>query len=223
MLPSHERLDADHVSRRQVALRLVEHDELVVRRAPAAGPPTRASRPARSRPARRVQLATPLRRPSRRTSQHPRAAAACRRPRRAPGRSRCRRSRRLELDPGDRARPFRASRNFVARRHRALAAVCVAAASDRELVAAEPSHGVALADHAHQRGVRRARGAASPLWWPSVSLISLNRSRSISRTAVVSAVRRARAIACSRRSWKSSRFGRPVRLSCRDWCRISPT
>ena len=55
----------------------------------------------------------------------------------------------------------------------------------------------------------------SPAGCPKVSLISLNRSRSITRRA--SGVERRRAVrsACSRRSKRRERFGRPVRGSCR--------
>src|SRR2546423_1793539 len=54
----------------------------------------------------------------------------------------------------------------------------------------------------------------SPQWWPSVSLTSLKRSRSMSRTATPLPVRPQARSAWSSRSRKSERFGRPVRWSC---------
>ena len=58
----------------------------------------------------------------------------------------------------------------------------------------------------------------SPAWWPSVSLISLKWSRSISITAEATSARRPAVIACSMRSRKSVRLGSPVSASCSDWC-----
>ena len=63
--------------------------------------------------------------------------------------------------------------------------------------------------------------SVSPAWWPSVSLISLKRSRSISSTAPVAM----RFLPCStRRSMidvNCSRLGRSVRPSCSAWCSFS--
>src|SRR5205823_4836777 len=48
----------------------------------------------------------------------------------------------------------------------------------------------------------------SPLWWPSVSFTSLNRSRSMSITAAIFLRRPALEIVRETRLWKSVRFGR---------------
>ncbi len=61
----------------------------------------------------------------------------------------------------------------------------------------------------------------SPAWWPSVSLISLKWSRSISITAEATSARRPAVIACSMRSRNSVRLGRPVSASCSDWCSLA--
>ena len=70
---------------------------------------------------------------------------------------------------------------------------------------------------------RRATSSSrrSPAWWPSVSLISLKWSRSISITAEATSARRPEAIACSILSRKSVRLGSPVSASCSDWCSLA--
>ena len=70
---------------------------------------------------------------------------------------------------------------------------------------------------------RRATSSSSrsPAWWPSVSLISLKWSRSISITAEAMSARRPAPIACSMRSRKSVRLGSPVSASCSDWCSLA--
>ena len=62
--------------------------------------------------------------------------------------------------------------------------------------------------------------SASPAWWPSESLTSLKRSRSIIATATWPPSRSAIAIACSIRSRNSVRLGRPVRPSWSAWCSL---
>src|SRR5436853_431954 len=59
----------------------------------------------------------------------------------------------------------------------------------------------------------------SPASWPSVSLISLKRSRSINRTAYDVFVRSDRFKPCATRSWKRVRFGSPVSASWSAWWR----
>ena len=71
------------------------------------------------------------------------------------------------------------------------------------------------------RSTERSRSAKeistrSPIGWPSSSLIALNPSRSMIRTQVGVRSRWPRSRACHSRSWKSSRFGRPVSASCSD-------
>ena len=72
---------------------------------------------------------------------------------------------------------------------------------------------------AARRSCRRSptsRSTMSPMWWPSVSLISLNRSRSIRTTATSSAS----AAGQSRRAPRPRaprRLGRPVRWSWVAW------
>ena len=77
------------------------------------------------------------------------------------------------------------------------------------------------------RTVSRNRSATScsstsPAWWPSVSLISLKRSRSSTMIASDELERSAASTACSIRSLSSVRFGRSVRSSCSAWCWIVP-
>ena len=93
-------------------------------------------------------------------------------------------------------------------------------AATRELVAAEAGERVR---RRRARGRRRCadlrRAASSPAWWPSVSLSSLKRSRSIMQQAGRGAPRshaRRRAVGVGAR-----RFGRPVSSSVRAWRRLS--
>ena len=55
----------------------------------------------------------------------------------------------------------------------------------------------------------------SPMWWPSVSLMSLNRSRSNSSSAAPGNESLREAMTCSNSRCRNIRFGKPVRLS---WC-----
>ena len=61
----------------------------------------------------------------------------------------------------------------------------------------------------------------SPVATPSVSLTSLKVTRSTNTRATPSSLRRAAAIAASRRSWSIVRFGRPVTGSWSAWCAFS--
>ena len=120
-----------------------------------------------------------------------RARSRSRPRRRAAGRRRNRLVERL-ADPLDRLERVRRGR-----RRRAAAA---------ELVAAEARDGVRRAGRASQ-APPSSTSSASPAGWPSESLTSLKRSRSISSTATRSPSRARGEIACSMRSWKSARFG----------------
>ena len=59
--------------------------------------------------------------------------------------------------------------------------------------------------------------SSSPAPWPSESLTSLKRSRSMNRTATEARRRAAWLRASESRSMNSVRFGRPVSGSCRPW------
>ena len=80
---------------------------------------------------------------------------------------------------------------------------------------------------AHEPSRSRARELAAAAgrrsWWPSVSLISLNRSRSMSSTRdpgpPLGAASASASLDAARGS--RSRFGRPVSASCSAWCSIS--
>ena len=81
---------------------------------------------------------------------------------------------------------------------------------DPELVATEAGDGVARAQAAIRRCPTATR-SRSPTAWPTLSLITLNRSRSSRMTAIGSASSAPdEARACAIRSVSSSRLGRPV-------------
>ena len=67
---------------------------------------------------------------------------------------------------------------------------------------------------------RLRRSSSSPASWPSVSLITLKRSRSMKSAPTHWLSRVARASACPSRSWSSTRFGRSVKGSCKAWRRM---
>ena len=67
------------------------------------------------------------------------------------------------------------------------------------------------------RRLATARNIASPAAWPRRSLTTLKSSRSSIANTNVVPFRVARASACSTRSWKRARFGRPVNVSWNAW------
>ena len=155
------------------------------------------------------------------TSRCRRAAAASRCPRRAAGAARCRCWRRS-----------RARMPSSTNGSRRCASRCL---GDGGRVARRLARAGAGRRTRRRRGGRRCRTRAarrrsrretswssrSPMWWPSVSLISLKWSRSMIITTAVSPLRRAARTAWSMRSRKSSRFGRPVSASCSAWCSLA--
>ena len=123
-----------------------------------------------------------VRRAWRRTSRRRRAGAASRGRRRARGRARCRRWPR----PRRRSPRARAARRSP-RARGSLASIAASGPSTSVISTANSSPpSRATESPARSVSVRRAptvHSSRSPLWWPSVSLISLKRSRSIISTA----------------------------------------
>ena len=155
------------------------------------------------------------------TSRRRRGAAASRRRRRARARRRrrCSRARRAACPSPLTNGSAIARRRACRRRVIAVAGRRDVAQHDRELVAAEARDGVGLAQRAAQARRRRACSSSSPSWWPSVSLISLKRSRSSSITATVRALAAREDAAPARGGPCSSvRLGSPVSASCSASC-----
>ena len=149
-----------------------------------------------------------------------RAASTCRCPRRGPGTPRRRRCPRRRA-PCRRCRPARAGPRGSGSPSRARPS-----ASGRSARTTPNSSPPSRATVSPSRTASCRRGPSrcsrrSPVWWPSVSLISLNRSRSSRIRPARRSVDAAAVIARLARSWNSDRFGRPVRESCVDWCSFS--
>ena len=206
-----ERLDADDARRSEVGLRLVvDLERAVGDRAPAARPPARGDaccagcgRRRRSRRPVAVLLRV-VHRDVGVLEERGHVGAV----RRARPRSRCA------------ARPRAACRSTM---NGCWSAVCdarprsprprsrcgSAGSSDDELVAAEPGDRAAAPAATCAMRAATCCSKRSPWWWPSVSLTSLNRLRSMSITATLHPPARLSRSASSVRATKRSRLPRP--------------
>ena len=188
-MPAHERLDAGDAPRLQVHLRLVVERELARRERAADLAEQLQPSGVRALHARRVDL-DPRRRGSGRGRARGRRAAAARRRRR-----RARRGPPRRRSPPRRGRPRSSAtggssaRSASSARSRASALVAPRRAQHRVLVAAEACR-ERRPRSAGRRRRATSRSTSSPLSAPSVLLIALKRSRSISSTARVAAARR---------------------------------